>query len=37
MGLRRTDVTQNGFERNTSFIPTKDSGLTFYSTLSNPQ
>jgi len=36
MGLRRTDVTQNGFERNTSFIPTKDSGLTFYSTLSNP-
>ena len=36
MGLRRFDVTQNGFERNTSFIPTKDSGLTFYSTLSNP-
>ncbi len=36
MGLRRTDVTQNGFERNTSFVPTKNSGLSFYSTLSNP-
>jgi hypothetical protein len=36
LGLRRTDVLQNGFERNTSFVPTKDSGLTFYSTLSNP-
>jgi hypothetical protein len=36
MGLRRTDVTQNGFERNTSFLPAKDSGtgagnaITFY-------
>ena len=36
LGLRRTDVTQNGFTRNTALVPTKDSGLTFYSTLSNP-
>ncbi|HTM48071.1 MAG TPA: TonB-dependent receptor [Bryobacteraceae bacterium] len=36
LGLRRTDVLQNGFERNTSFVPTRDSGLSFYSTLSNP-
>ena len=36
LGLRRTDVRQNGFSRNTPFVPTKDSGLTFYSTLSNP-
>jgi len=36
LGLRRTDVLQNGFERNTSLVPTKDSGLSFYSTLSNP-
>ena len=36
LGYRRTDVQQNGFERNTSLIPTKDSGLSFYSTLSNP-
>ena len=36
LGVRRTDVTQNGFARNTSVIPTKDSGLSFYSTLSNP-
>jgi len=36
LGLRRTDVLQNGFERNTPLVPTRDSGLTFYSTLSNP-
>src|SRR5262249_1424237 len=36
MGLRRTDVQQNGFERNTNMIPTKDTGLSFYATLSNP-
>lgn len=36
LGLRRADVLQNGFDRNTSFIPSKDSGLSFYSTLSNP-
>jgi len=32
----RTDVQQNCFERNTNVIPTKDSGLSFYGTLSNP-
>ncbi|MBI4875210.1 MAG: carboxypeptidase regulatory-like domain-containing protein [Acidobacteria bacterium] len=36
LGLRRTDVLQNGFERRTNVIPTRDSGLSFYSTLSNP-
>jgi len=36
VGMRRADVLQNGFSRNTSFVPTKDSGLSFYSTLSNP-
>jgi hypothetical protein len=36
LGLRRTDVVQYGFDRGTSLIPTKDSGLSFYSTLSNP-
>jgi len=36
IGLRRTDVLQNGFDRNTNFIPTRDSGLTFISNLSNP-
>jgi hypothetical protein len=36
LGLRRTDVMQNGFQRNTTMVPTRDSGLTFYSTLSNP-
>lgn len=36
LGLRRTDVLQNGFERNTPLVPTRDSGLTFWSTLSNP-
>jgi hypothetical protein len=29
-------VQQNGFERNTNVIPTRDSGLSFYGTLSNP-
>ena len=36
LGMRRTDVRQNGFSRNTNLVPTRDSGLTFYSTLSNP-
>ena len=36
LGMRRGDVRQYGFSRNTRFIPTKDTGLTFYSTLSNP-
>ena len=36
LGYRRTDVQQNGFERNTNMIPTKDTGLTFSATLSNP-
>jgi hypothetical protein len=36
LGMRRGDVNQYGYSRNTSFIPTKDSGLSFYSTLSNP-
>jgi hypothetical protein len=36
LGLRRTDVTQNGFERSTTMVPTKDSGLSFAATLSNP-
>jgi len=36
LGLRRTDVLQNGFERNTPLVPTRDSGLSFYSTLSSP-
>jgi hypothetical protein len=36
LGMRRGDVTQNGFARNTQIVPTKDSGLTFTSRLSNP-
>lgn len=36
LGLRRADVLQNGFERNTPFVPTRDSGLTFSSKLSHP-
>jgi hypothetical protein len=36
LGYRRTDVTQNGFERTTNVIPTKDTGLSFFGTLSNP-
>jgi hypothetical protein len=36
LGLRRTDVLQNGYDRSTNVIPTKDSGLSFYGTLSNP-
>jgi len=36
MGLRRTDVLQNGFSVNTLFVPTRDSGLSFSATLSNP-
>ena len=36
LGLRRTDVIQNGFERSTNMVPTRDTGLSFSSTLSNP-
>lgn len=36
MGLRRFDVLQNGYERTTNVVPTRDSGLTFVGTLSNP-
>ncbi len=36
LGLRRTDVLQNGYERNTSLIPSRDTGLSFVGTLSNP-
>ena len=36
LGLRRTDVLQSGYAQNTLFVPTRDSGLSFYSTLSNP-
>jgi hypothetical protein len=36
LGLRRTDVAQNGFERNTNMVPTRDTGLSFSATLSNP-
>jgi hypothetical protein len=36
LGMRRTDVLQNGFSRNTPFVPTRDTGLSFFSTLSNP-
>ncbi|MFB3828444.1 MAG: carboxypeptidase regulatory-like domain-containing protein [Bryobacteraceae bacterium] len=36
LGMRRGDVRQYGYSRNTRFVPTKDSGLSFYSTLSNP-
>jgi hypothetical protein len=36
LGLRRADVLQNGFERSTSLVPSRDSGLTFVGTLSNP-
>ncbi|MGH9723280.1 MAG: carboxypeptidase regulatory-like domain-containing protein [Bryobacteraceae bacterium] len=36
LGLRRTDVLQNGYNRNTNMVPTRDSGLSFSATLSNP-
>ena len=36
LGLRRTDVLQNGYDRSTSLIPSRDTGLTFVGTLSNP-
>lgn len=36
LGLRRFDVLQNGYERTTNLVPTRDSGLTFEGTLSNP-
>src|SRR5262249_37087277 len=35
LGLRRTDVTQNGFERSTTMVPTRDN-INFTATLSNP-
>ncbi len=36
LGVRRTDVNQLGFSRQTMLVPTMDNGLTFTSTLSNP-
>lgn len=36
LGQRRGDVIQSGFSRNTPFVPTLDTGLTFLNTLSNP-
>jgi hypothetical protein len=36
LGERRGDVVQTGFTRDTNFIPSNDSGLTFLTTLSNP-
>jgi hypothetical protein len=36
LGARRYDVSQTGFSRTTSLIPSYDGGLTFAATLSNP-
>ena len=36
LGLRRADVLQNGYDRNTSLVPSRDTGLSFVGTLSNP-
>lgn len=36
LGERRGDVVQSGWSQNTNMVPTKDSGLTFIATLSNP-
>lgn len=36
LGQRRGDVIQTGWSANTPFIPTRDNGLTFTRTLSNP-
>lgn len=36
LGQRRGDVIQTGWQANTPFIPSRDNGLTFTSTLSNP-
>jgi hypothetical protein len=36
LGERRGDVLQTGFTRDTNFIPSNDSGLTFVSKLDNP-
>lgn len=36
LGMRRTDVRQNGFASDVRIVPTRDSGLTFFGTLSNP-
>jgi len=36
LGQRRGDVSQLGFSRTTPMIPSRDNGLTFIATLSNP-
>jgi len=36
LGQRRGDVIQSGYTQNTNLIPTRDNGLTFIATLSNP-
>ncbi|MPY89673.1 MAG: hypothetical protein GEU99_17345 [Luteitalea sp.] len=36
LGQRRGDVSQSGFSERTNLVPTRDSGLTFIETLSNP-
>jgi hypothetical protein len=36
LGQRRGDVVQTGFSRATPVIPTRDNGLSFIATLSNP-
>ena len=36
LGERRGDVQQNGFTQNTSMVLTRDSGLTWDTTLANP-
>jgi hypothetical protein len=36
LGQRRGDVIQTGWSANTPFVPSRDNGLTFSSTLSNP-
>jgi hypothetical protein len=36
LGERRGDVVQTGFTRDTNFVPSNDSGLTFVNSLSNP-
>lgn len=36
LGERRGDVIQSGWSQTTNMVPTRDNGLTFLSTLSNP-
>lgn len=36
LGVRRSDVIQNGFSRPTQLVTTNDNGLTWAATLSNP-